>query len=43
VPENIIGGEASFANHRGTILALGYIFTKEIIKKIKRQIFSIIF
>jgi hypothetical protein len=32
------GGESSLANHPGTILALGHLFTKEIIKKIKRQI-----
>ncbi|PNR98899.1 hypothetical protein X927_07005 [Petrotoga mexicana DSM 14811] len=47
------GKESSLANHPGTILALGHLFTKEIIKKeiikkeiikkIKRQIFSTIF
>jgi hypothetical protein len=29
------GRESSLANHPGTILALGYLFTKEIIKRAK--------
>jgi len=42
------GKESSLANHPGTILALGHLFTKEIIKKeiikrAKKQIFSTIF
>ncbi|PNR87770.1 hypothetical protein X925_08560 [Petrotoga sp. 9T1HF07.CasAA.8.2] len=37
------GGESSLANHPGTILALGHLFTKEIMKKRKKQIFSTFF
>ncbi|PNR96548.1 hypothetical protein X929_04495 [Petrotoga olearia DSM 13574] len=38
VEKNKIGGgeESSLANHPGTILALGHLFAKEIMKKSKK-------